>query len=330
MFERHLISRTLQIGLCGATILLCATPGNGEPAKASKADKRACSAAFKSGKERQDAGRLREARELLTSCKKATCGKAVRQECTVRLNQLKSDIPSIVPVVTDESGAARVDVQVTMDGELLTTRLDGQALVVDPGVHEFSFSTTDKGVFATQKVMIVQGQHNRTISASMQSARKRTVAAATTPSEAKSSAEPTADEAPRRLMSEQASAREGAPEAESLQIESKGGGPGPLPYVIGGAGAAAIGLGALMIVWGNKDNDQLNNCQPNCSQASVDHIKSLYTTADISIGVGVAALGVATYMFVTGSTKEKPPSRGYAFDVQPTPSGAFASASGAF
>jgi hypothetical protein len=215
-------------------------------------------------------------------------------------------------------------VQVTMDGELLTTRLDGQALFVDSGVHEFSFSTTDKGVFATQKIMVVQGQHNRTISVSMQSPRNKRVAASAPSAEG---SEPAAAEAPRSLMSEQASSEESAPEAP--QADSKGG-PGALPYVVGGAGVAAIGLGALMIVWGNKDNDQLTQCQPNCSQDSVDHIKSLYTTADISIGVGVAALGVATYLFVTGSTKEKAPARGYAFDVQPTPSGAFATVSGAF
>ena len=46
----------------------------------------------------------------------------------------------IVPIVTDNTGAALIDVKVKVDGEALTTRLDGRPLAVDPGEHEFAFS----------------------------------------------------------------------------------------------------------------------------------------------------------------------------------------------
>src|SRR5262249_15802740 len=78
-------------------------------------------------------------------------------------------IPSVVPVVTDETGAPRVDVQVRIDGELVATQLDGRALPVDPGMHEFSF-TMDGNVIARQKLMILQGQRNRQIAATLRSA----------------------------------------------------------------------------------------------------------------------------------------------------------------
>src|SRR5256885_1377897 len=72
----------------------------------------------------------------------------MRQECIRRFAQLGNDIPSVIPVVTDAAGSPRVDVQVTMDGELLTSRLDGRSLPVDPGVHEFTFSADGGGTGA--------------------------------------------------------------------------------------------------------------------------------------------------------------------------------------
>src|SRR5262249_10858652 len=143
MFHKHFVRRTVQLAACGLATLLCAPGANGEPTskegkEASKADKRACKVSYKTAKEREKALRLREANELYLACAKATCGAFYKQVCTTRFAQLQSDIPSIVPVVTDETGATRDDVQVKMDGELLTTRLDGRALPVEPGNHDFS------------------------------------------------------------------------------------------------------------------------------------------------------------------------------------------------
>jgi hypothetical protein len=55
----------------------------------------------------------------------------------------------------------------------------------------------------------------------------------------------------------------------------------------------------------------------------------MYLVADISLGVGVLALGAATVVVLTsGSSKKK--EAAYAVDVQPRPSGAFATVSGSF
>jgi hypothetical protein len=324
MFSRHLISRTFQIGACGAAIFLCTTQSS-----ADAKDKRACKVAYKQAVAREQAGRLREAKELLSSCSRAACG-GVQKKCNARAAQLNGDIPSIVPVVTDDGGVSRTDVQVRMDGELLATRLDGSALFVDPGMHEFSFSTTEKGTFATQRIAIVQGQRNRTIAVALHTD-KRTLAASTTPSEPKTALEPGADQSgPTKTASEKSSVGyEATPEATEPERTSSGG-PGAVPYVIGGAGLAAVGAGALMTLWGKKDNDKLGTCSPNCSQGSVDHVRNLYTAANVSIGLGIAAIGVSAYLFATsGPSKEKPKSA-YLVDVQPAPSGAFASVSGSF
>jgi hypothetical protein len=341
MFQSHLIRRTFQIGACGAAILLCAVPGQSEPEKAApKGDKAACKVAYKTAQEREQSSRLREAKELYLQCSKVACGAFMRPECTTKYTQLNSDVPSVIPVVTDENGAAKTDVTVRMDGEVLTSKLDGRALPVDPGMHEFQFST-DAGVIGTEKVMIVAGQRNSPIAVSLAKRGQRTLAASVTlPPPAvtnRSALEPRttsakpADKGPATMATEAPSASEEQQEMSAPEVRRKGA--GPIPYIVGGVGVAAIGVGALVTLWGKKDNDALGQCSPNCPLDSLSHVKRMYTIADISIGVGAAALVGSAILFATsgGSTKEKAPAKtAYTLDVQPTRNGAFATVSGQF
>jgi hypothetical protein len=338
MLSRHLIQRTVPIGACAATILLlCAAP-------AASAGKRAvCTpayAAYKDALESEKAGHLREARELLQTCMQATvCGGLV-PKCTAKYNEIGTDMSSVVPVVTDEAGEPRVDVQVKVDGAPLCSRLDGKGLPVEPGVHEFTFST-DGGVFSTQKIMIVEGQRNRPISASLRSpekgTHKTTVVASAAPTPQAASEPPAPDRrATEKPASEPPAPRESVPEEAAPQDASsesppRGGRSLLLPLVLGGVGLAGLAAGGLLTYWGVKDNDALGQCKPSCPPSSVDHIRTLYLASDVSLGVGVAALGVATWLYMRSPSTEKPaPQTGYVFDLHPTPSGAFASVKGAF
>jgi len=312
MFQRNPIHRSLGIGACATAIVLCSTAARSDPRR-TKVES-ACAAAQQSAQERERSGHLREARELLLSCAKSTCGKLLQQECKTRFTQLDSDdIPSIVPFVADDAGAPLADVQVRMDGELLTSRLDGQPLQVDPGMHEFSFST-DRGVFATQRILIAQGQRNRRVSALLHSADKgeptktpETPAPPPAPVETKAAHDKPAPDtkAPPKVAAEVASPEE-RPE----------GGRSALPYVLGGAGLAGVAAGTLFVVLGNTDTSSL--------PANV--------ATGASVGVGVATLVVATWVLLSPrTTEERPPTRAaYAFDVRTAPSGAVASVSGAF
>ena len=123
----------------------------------------ACMALYDNADRDAQSGHLREARGLLIGCARAACGHALLTACSTKFTQLDTvDVPSIRPAVTDLSGAARSDVQVRMDGELLAAHLDGQALPVDPGMHEFSFETQG-GQSSTQKILIVQGEQGRAL-----------------------------------------------------------------------------------------------------------------------------------------------------------------------
>jgi hypothetical protein len=306
--------------VCG--VLVVASIAAARPAIAAE-DERACSVAYARAQERERAAHLVEARELLQTCAKASCGKVLYEACTAMFTQIEADIPSIVPVVTDGAGAPRVDVQVTMDKEPLTARIDGRAFRVDPGMHEFAFSTSD-GVFATRKVLVVQGKHNRAISIS-----------------ANASGRPVADRKVVVASAASAAADEPAaapPEGTKLDAgnvvaaHQQRRGSLALTYTLASVGAVGIAGFGLVTEWGRKDNDLLAQCSPFCPQASVNHVRRMYFAADVSLGVGIAAVAGALWAFASSrsANEEYPGAQALQVDVRPTKSGAVAGVSGSF
>jgi len=124
---------------------------------------RSCQAAYQSGQEKENAGQLVEAHKLYRSCSDLGCGTAVWHACIEANTHLHATLPSIVPIAIDKSGAPRADVEVKMDGQVIASALTGLSIPVDPGEHEFSFSTAS-GVFASAKISIVEGERNRIVS----------------------------------------------------------------------------------------------------------------------------------------------------------------------
>jgi len=316
MLQRRFSSLAFPVGACGAAILLGVAPAKGDE----KGARVACNTAYKDFKAAQadeQAGHLRIARDLYQSCSRATCGGLV-QKCSAKYSALNADLPSVVPIATDDSGEPRVDLQVQVDGEVVSSRLDGRGIPVEPGLHEFTFFG-DRGAYATRKVMVIKGQKNRPIAVTLHSPTKRT-------GEQLASAA-TATKPP----SPEAASTEGAPpDASREDASSKQGRSLLLPLAVGGAGLATLAAGGLLTYWGRRDNDALSQCSPSCSPSSVSHIRTLYALSDVSIGVGIAAVGVATWLWVSSGASKEQPAPQAVFDVNPTRSGAIASVRGAF
>ena len=176
MLHNHFINRTVRMGGCVVALLMCASPAMSETSLSKvKRDGQECAAARKSALEREQAGHLVEANQFFLKCASATCG-ALSEQCTIRNSQLSLTLPSVVLSVSDAHGEPLVDVQVKMDGQLLTSHLDGLSLPVDPGTHEFSFSA-DAGVFDSQTLTIAKGERNHSILVSQKSANKIAVSA---------------------------------------------------------------------------------------------------------------------------------------------------------
>jgi hypothetical protein len=365
MIQRRLIHATFTIGASAAGLILFAAPA----AEAKESKRAICTAAlgaYKTGAAHEKAGRLQEARDAFQSCAQVTACGGLFPKCQAKYDQLVSqgsttapqtasepaphvaaqaaphpaarvgpEACTVVPIVIDETGTPQIDVQVRVDGQLLAQKIDGKALPVAVGVHEFTFAT-ERGVFATQKVVIAEGERNRKIEVAMggpaaKATRTAPVAAAAEESKVapeNSSAEAHSPEAPAAATPREERARGG-----SWALPRS-----PIPYLIGTVGLAGAAGGALLTYWGNKDNDQaVAQCNHLCPPSTVDHIRTMYLAANISFGVGVVGLGVATWLFASSRSVEDSshamkdkPQRAAIFDVQPIRSGAFASMSGSF
>ena len=305
---------------------------------------RECRVALNKAHKLEANGHLREARDALVGCGKAVCGRAIQHACSVRYTRIEAEIPSIVPLATDERGMPVVDVEVSVDGQRLTSRLDGVALWVDPGLHEIAF-TREGGEPVIQQVMIAQGQRNRTISvslpavdsvksrsgmkehASKEMMDKEMMDKEMMDKEMDSSAVDTDPATPANSSINP----DDAAFIESVTISPSSSGPGAGTYVLAGTGVLAIIAGGLLTSWGRRDNASLSECTPFCKEESLAHIRRLYVAADISFGVGAAALATSIWLFASsfrGSDRPDPEFLGV--DIQPVQSGAFASVSGRF
>jgi len=347
-FQRSPAFRIASLALCSVAGVLSATGSQAaEKGKKSSSNSSQCGAAWKGAQARSDAGHLRQARDLLLACARPACGAAYMRQCGAKFTQVDSDIPTVVPLLTDEAGAPVTDVQVKADGEIVTLRLDGRALPIDPGMHEFSFSAANGSVLATEKVMIIEGQRNRPITVSLHSpsphgSAPASVAWAVRAAPADKAPDPPAGDAspPRGAVDPpSASASEAsapiAPTAETPPPAKEAGRKKPLitplPLALAGAGLASVGVGALLTFWGRQDNAALSACAPNCAGADVDHIRTLYLASDIAFGVGAAALGAGALFFFLDRTRHERPARtGCTFELQPTASGAFGAIKGTF
>jgi hypothetical protein len=76
-----------------------------------------------------------------------------------------------------------------------------------------------------------------------------------------------------------------------------------MPYLLATVGVAGIGGFVLGTSWGRRDNAALDSCSPNCPQTSVDHVKRLYLAANVSLGIGAAALSSAALVWAISPSR---------------------------
>jgi len=77
-----------------------------------------------------------------------------------------------------------------------------------------------------------------------------------------------------------------------------------VPWVLGGVGVLALGSFAYFGATGLSKRGELDDCTPYCKQDDIDSVRRKFLIADVSLGVGVVALGVATFMLVSSPSTE--------------------------
>ena len=275
--------------------------GMTSPALAQKVDSGKCVDAHTAAQKLRGEGKLRAAREQLLVCAQPGCPGIARKDCTSWLGEVDKELPSVVFRAKRADGNDAIDVRVLMDGEKLTDKLDGRALRVDPGPHQFRFELEGSEPVERQLVIIV-GEKNRAITIELEN---------TAPVEP--NPPPTGG------------GTEGPPEADS----GSGSGIPVATWIFGGVGVAGLAGFTYFSLKGLGDEKDLDECKPNCSDDAVSDVKQTFLFGDISLVVGVAGLGAATYFLLTADGDE-PTSPSTTGMVTPIPGGAAATVVGRF
>jgi hypothetical protein len=134
-------------------------------ARAEEVTKAQCATAYERAQEHRAASRLRKAREALVLCAQQECPSFVQSDCLEWLPEVEREVPSVVIVARGPDGADTGTVRVFMDDELLTDHLDGTAMDVDPGYHQFRFEHDGQPPIE-RRLLIRQTQKNRAVDVS--------------------------------------------------------------------------------------------------------------------------------------------------------------------
>lgn len=98
-----------------------------------------CIAENDQGLDLRKQGRLLEARKALASCAAPSCGAEISDACQRGIAEINAILPSVIFVPRNGAGEDVAGVKLSVDGVPYSERLDGSAVVVDPGEHEFRF-----------------------------------------------------------------------------------------------------------------------------------------------------------------------------------------------
>lgn len=233
--------------------------------RANADEKQACVTASEKAQQLRSAGKLGDARDQLNICGRPECPKLVQQDCTQWMSEVLASLPSVVPGAKDCKGRDIVDARLTVDGKVAAEMLDGKAIVIDPGVHTFVFES--KGFPALKEQVVVKpGEKNRLVSVTF-----ATPGDPTAPSNQGTGAPP------------DSSSSSSAPVAA---------------YVLGGVGLAALGAALYFDLSASGDaHDLRTSCSPNCPPSDVDDVKTKYTIAGVTAGIGGALLVTGIVLF---------------------------------
>ena len=236
------------------------------------AQSKECINASDQGQQLRDQGKYRAAHEAFAVCARETCPALVRRDCGQWLNDLNQTSPTVVVSAKDDKGSDLVDVKVTMDGTVLATKLNGEPMMVDTGPHTFTYETAGFPP-SEEKVLVLAGERTRILKVQFGSAKGTQTASA----EARSSA----------------GGEAGAPSSRR--------GPPLAAWVFTGVAGLAFVSEAYFGLTGLGDyNSDKSGCgkTSTCDPSSVNDIRTHFTIADISLGVGIASGLVAGYFFL--------------------------------
>jgi len=219
----------------------------------------ACIKAFDDGQRLRSDGRLRAAREKLLVCSQKECPGVLREDCAGVLREVDGATPSIVLAASDRDGRDLADVEVTLAGRVIATRLDGRAVTVDPGRLALEFKHAPWAP-VKMEIVVAEGEKNRNVRALL---------------------------GPPKESAADRHDGNGPPPQRSLV-----GWAVPVGFAIVGVGSLAF-AGATRMRIGNEADDLRSTCAPECPDAQTESLRDDLPVANVFLGFGLVSVCVA-------------------------------------
>ena len=236
------------------------------PAPARADEVAACVKSAEDAQTERSGHRLRAARQRLLACAQSSCPAVVRNDCATWLAEVDQLMPSVVVQARDTLGMERFDVRVIVDGEVVAKRLDGLAVMVDPGSHLFQFEAEGSPP-VQQQILIREGEKGRALPI--------TIAA------------PIAAPPPAK------------PDRHPPPLTYVFGGLG----IAGLAGFTYFGIKGTADAHELRDTCGKDK---SCRQDQVDPVHRELVVADVCLAVGVVSLGTALYFYLSDKPPPSP------------------------
>jgi hypothetical protein len=220
------------------------------------------------------------------------------------LAEIEAEIPSLLVQVVDATGTPVSDARLTIDG--YSSKLEGNPIPLDPGTHRI-VAETSADAHVSSEVSLVPGDRAKTVVLQL----PQTVVGPGTPTPVTTEAAPSA------------TIRTSAEPRPTRGIPAGA-------WVLGGTAVAAFGTAAYLIYDAYRKLDTLKGpppagCAPWCTDAQTAPGRAEVLAADVTTGIGIAALGGA----IAWSLLARPARSAGALDallaVSPMAGGAFVS-----
>jgi hypothetical protein len=243
--------------------------------------RRECATHFEEGQTQRAERDFMAAKRDFMACSQLSCPKIIVAECVQFLSELEKDIPTISFRVTADNGEELFNVDVVIDDEPLTQKIDGGTFEVNPGVHELRFSAPGFRPRQT-RASVNSGERGRVIEV--------------------------------ELVSEKSA--ELATKAGSKQP----GFHVPVVSIVA-AGAGLVGLAGFgyFRLTGSQRYDELRrSCAGACSDDAVASVRQKYVLSSASLALGSVALvgaGLSLWLLQPGPSPE---SAALALELRPT------------
>lgn len=238
-----------------------------------------CLDASERGQTLRNEGSLSKATARFAECSSASCPAPVRSSCRKWLASVIESMPSVVVAPRNASDEDVASATVLVDGSPVEAAVEsGKAISLDPGPHVL---TVKAPAYASveEKIIVRVGEKNRLIRVRLEPATTQPVAPP-----------PPAPPPPP------------PPPAE------------PMPVLALGLGGVAVAAIATSLVLGFTTRSALDDLKSDpcastrtCSEDETSSLRTRFIIADVALGVGVVAAGLAVWAWL--STPKKPLTR---------------------